>query len=165
MKGFKGMRRDMTCRGMQYKMGENHHIDGEIELGKRGFHFCEKLVDVFRYYDPFEEGNRFFEVETSGLCAFDKKKAVTSDMKVVRELTNKEVNRCYYSEAFEYSDANLNFMSGNGYGDGHDNGDGRGNGLGWGLSCGENGDGNCFGTAHDWYGVGYENIHKILIFK
>jgi hypothetical protein len=51
--GYKGFNGDMTCRCYQYKVGKTFHHDGEVEVGKSGFHFCEKLHDVFTHYPYF----------------------------------------------------------------------------------------------------------------
>jgi hypothetical protein len=54
-KGFKGFNEDMTNRyGQKFEEGKTYHTDEEIGFGndKYGFHFCEKIEDVFRYFDP-----------------------------------------------------------------------------------------------------------------
>ena len=134
MRGFKGMASDMTCRGMKYEVGKSYHVDGKIEVCHNGLHFCERLRDVFKFYS--RDKSRFFMVEASGTIKQDGKKSAASDLTVLRELDDIEVNRAYY-----------------GYGDG--NGNGNGNGYGYG-----NGDGNGYG---DGYGNG-DGIQKILIF-
>ena len=63
IKSYKGMDKDMKCRGFQYEVG------GECETDKAkacevGFHACEMPLDVFNYYPPAE--SRFFEVEQDG---------------------------------------------------------------------------------------------------
>ena len=127
MKGYKGMEHDMTCRGMQYKLGKSHHVDGEIELCENGSHFCENLIDVFDYYSR-NDSNRFFEIEAAGDIKTDGKKSVSSDMTILRELSEIEVNRCYYSDS-GYGNGNGNGY-GSGYGYGYGNGNGNGNGYG-----------------------------------
>ena len=55
MKAYKGFNKDMTCtpkgRAFQYKEGETYHED-EAALCKKGFHACERPLDVFGYYAP-----------------------------------------------------------------------------------------------------------------
>ena len=92
MKGYKGMNKDMTCRGMKFKVGGTYHVDGEIKLCSNGLHFCKNLKDVFEFYKR-DNDNRFFEVETDSLIQTDGKKSVTSDLTIIRELADKEVNR------------------------------------------------------------------------
>ena len=109
MKGYKGMDKDMKCRGMQYEIGKTYHVDGEIEICKNGLHFCEKLYDVFDYYG--RDGNRFFEVEAKPVDT-DGTKSVTDELTVIRELSELEINRCLYGYGYD---------NGYGYGDGYGN--------------------------------------------
>ena len=133
MKGYKGMNADMTCRGMPFEVGKSYHVDGNIEVCERGLHFCENLKDVFDYYG--RDGNRFFEVEASGTIDTDGEKSATSDLLIIRELTDVEINRTAYGYGYGYV-----YGNGNGYGDGYGNGNGNG------------------------YGNGYGNIQRILMF-
>ena len=173
MKGYKGMTKDMTCRGMQFMVGEKYHVDGEIEVCHNGLHFYEKLSDVFDYYQ--RDGNRFFIVDASGTIKTDGNESAASDMEIIRELNEIEINRVVYDDG--YGDGSGN---GNGYGYGYGDGDGKGNGYGYGNGYGNgngygdgdgNGDGSgdgygygsCYGNGYgDGYGNGY--IQKILLF-
>ena len=61
MKGYKGFDKDLKCYGgYQYEIGRTETTD-EAVLCKTGFHFCERPLDVFRYFAP--TGNRFCEIE------------------------------------------------------------------------------------------------------
>ena len=60
---YKGMDKDMKCRGFQYEFGGEYETD-EAKACECGFHACEYPLDVFNYYQP--AGSRFFEVEQSG---------------------------------------------------------------------------------------------------
>ena len=146
MKGYKGTDKDMRCRGMQYEVGKTFHADGKIEVCDNGLHFCIRLTDVFDYYEH-SNGNRFFEVEADGIINSDGKKSAASELTIIRELTDIEINRIAYGDGY-----------GNGYGygdgDGYGYGDGYGNGYGYGYGYG-NGYGN---------GDGYGNIQKVLMF-
>ena len=148
MRGYKGMNKDMKCRDMQYEVGKTYHADGKIELCENGLHFCKNLRDVFNFYDR-EDGNRFFEIEAEEIDT-DRKKSVTDELTVVRELSEIEINQCYYGDG--YGDGNgYGDDYGNGYGDGYGDGDGDGYGDGYGY-----GDGNGYGNGNG------KNIQKIL---
>ena len=64
IKGFKGTEKDMSCKGYRYELGKQFDLDDDIEplLCEKGFQFCKKLENVFRYY-KIGDGNRFFEVK------------------------------------------------------------------------------------------------------
>ena len=162
MKGYKGMSRDMTCRGMKYEIGKTYEVDGDIELCKRGLHFCKNLKDVFDYYNRDGE-NRFFEVEAVGQVVSGNDKSVTNKLKIIRELSKKIINRCIYG-----------YGNGDGYGYGYGDGDGYGNGDGYGYGDGYGngyGDGDGYGDGNgNGYGYGYGygdgyGIQRILNFK
>ena len=64
MEAFKGFKKDMTCRGFQFKEGETYVHDGEVSVCNSGFHSCEYPLDVFSYYSPNE--SVFFHVTAGG---------------------------------------------------------------------------------------------------
>ena len=169
MKGYKGMTAYMYCRGMQYEIGKSYHEDN-IALCERGLHFCKNLRDVFRFYG-LEDGNRFFEVEATGNIYQGGNKCVASDLTIIRELTDIEVNRNYYGNGYGDDDG---YGYGNGYGDDDGYGYGYGDGDGYGYGYGD-GNGNGYGDG-DGYGNGYGDddgdgngygygIQNVLIFK
>ena len=67
---FKGMDSKMQCRGMQYEVGKEFSVDGDIECCGNGLHACERPLDVFNYYAP-GAGSRYFRVTQSGDLARD----------------------------------------------------------------------------------------------
>ena len=152
MKGYKGTDKDMRCRGMQYEIGKTFHADGKIEVCDNGLHFCIRLTDVFDYY-KHGNGNRFFEVEADGIIDSDGKKSAASELKIIRELTDIEINRTVYG---------YGYGNGYGYGYGYSNGYGYGDGNGYGDG---DGDGNGYGNGYG-NGNGYSdgNIQKVLMF-
>ena len=65
VKGFKGTNKDMCCQDdYQYELGKQFDLDADVEpvICSKGFHFCKRLENVFKYYN-IGNGNRFFEVE------------------------------------------------------------------------------------------------------
>ena len=64
IKSYKGMDKNMQCRGFQYEPGGIYEADHAVRCGGPGFHACEIPLDVFGYYPPAD--SRFFEVEQDG---------------------------------------------------------------------------------------------------
>ncbi len=83
---YKGMDKDMKCRGFRYEVGGEYETD-EAEVCECGFHACEYPLDVFNYYPP--AGSRFFEVEQSGSISKSDEdtKVASSKIKIGAELS------------------------------------------------------------------------------
>lgn len=90
IKGYKVLNPDWTCRGFRYELGKTYKHEGEIELCKAGFHFCQMISNCFNYY-KFDSHNIVVEVEALGHTASNGIKSVTDEIKIVRELTWYEV--------------------------------------------------------------------------
>ena len=92
MKGYKVFNPDWTCKDMQYEVGKSYEMEEKPVICKRGFHFCEKAVDCFQYYN-FDSDNKVAEIEAFGELDFeeDKKKHCTNKIKIIRELNWHEV--------------------------------------------------------------------------
>lgn len=82
--GFKGFNPDMTCRGFQYKIGEEYEENGAIKACNNGFHFCEYPLDVLGHYAPSSEQglNRFCKVEGYGRLSKDNKDSKVASSKI-----------------------------------------------------------------------------------
>lgn len=91
VKGYKGFRDDLSCRGFKYEIGKEFIHNGRIEPCKSGFHFCRELKDVNDYYTLADENTRICEVEALGDVIDEENKTVTNKIKIVRELTKNEV--------------------------------------------------------------------------
>ncbi len=92
MKGFKGFDKDLKCRDLQYKIGEEVVHDGPLSLCNFGLHFCENPLDIFGYYPPASDMgtlNRYAEVEAEDIA--DKSdgdsKRVCKRLKLVAEVS------------------------------------------------------------------------------
>ena len=82
---YKGVDKDMKCRGFQYEVGKEYETDKAVAC-ECGFHACEYPLDVFNYYPP--AGSRFFEVEQSGELSKndDDSKVASTKIKIGAEL-------------------------------------------------------------------------------
>jgi len=86
IKGFKAFNKGLKCQGFQYKVGKEYKHEGDIELCKKGFHFCENPLDVLNYYDLCD--SEFAKVETNGKTEKDKEdtKICSDKIKIVSKI-------------------------------------------------------------------------------
>ncbi|OUQ32061.1 pentapeptide repeat-containing protein [Massilimicrobiota timonensis] len=92
IKGYKVFNPDWTCRGFQYEVGKTFEMEETPVCCDRGFHFCKKASDCFRYYN-FNSNNKVAEVTALGLIdnSGDGDKSCTNKIRIDRELTWHEV--------------------------------------------------------------------------
>ena len=98
MKYYKAMNKDMSCRGFQYEIGKTYNLrrNQNLELCKRGFHFCDILANCFNYYEKYN--SIICEVEPLGriIHSGNENKLVTDRIKIVRQLSNEEIKKEQY---------------------------------------------------------------------
>ena len=94
MKGYKVFNPDWSCREIQYKVGTSYKMDDKPVVCNRGFHFCIKASDCFKFYD-FNSQNKVAEIEAYGDIdqEADSSKCCTNKIKIVREIPWDEVLR------------------------------------------------------------------------
>ena len=94
MIGYKVFNHDWSCREMQYKVGTSYKMDDKPVVCNRGFHFCIKASDCFKFYD-FNSQNKVAEIEAYGDIdqEADSSKCCTNKIKIVREIPWDEVLR------------------------------------------------------------------------
>ena len=163
MRGYKGMRHDMTCRGIKFEIGKTYHVNGDINICKNGLHFCEKLIDVLKFYCIIDN-NRYFEVEADGVIKTDGIKSVASSLTIIRELKDIELYRAIYETGYGYGHGYSNSGDGNDYGYRY-YGDGYCYTIGIDYAHGDDGYGNGYGNGYsngygDTYGNGSGNGYR-----
>nr|DAH33149.1 MAG TPA: hypothetical protein [Caudoviricetes sp.] len=89
MKGYKGFRKGLICKGKQY--AENTVFEEEAVICENGMHFCKNPFDVLDYYGFVDEKgsmNEFAEVEAlAETYTNDNKKYCTTKLKVGAKLS------------------------------------------------------------------------------
>ena len=94
MKGYKVFNSDWTCnpdgKPFQYEVGKVFEENVRLSVCNRGFHFCEKAADCFKYYG-FDSSNKVAEVETLGEVITEGDKSCTNKIHIVREITWQEL--------------------------------------------------------------------------
>jgi len=109
--GYKGMKSDMTCRGIKFEVGKTYYIDKDKKVRERSnpidynrpnerlklctndvIHYCNNLKDVQSYYNLNDERHRFFVVQILGeFIDGEDGKSGTDCIKILRELSREEV--------------------------------------------------------------------------
>ena len=86
IKSYKGFDKNLKCRDLQYEIGKEYEMDGEIKVCRRGFHACESPLEVFDHYSMI--GSRFCEVEQDGNISKEDRetKICSSKIKIKAEL-------------------------------------------------------------------------------
>ena len=95
MRGYKALNEDMsTIHGdMTYELNKEYSIYGKLKMCNNGYHFCNKLIDVYNYYSS---NSRIFEIDTlNGIVIKDNEydKYCSSKIKLIREISEKEINK------------------------------------------------------------------------
>ena len=96
MKGYKALPHEMRAvhgNNMQYELGKDYSINGEVIPCRNGFHFCEKIEELNCYYDITD--SRIFEVEADGIIRQHENKYVAEKIKLVRELSKEEIKKYF----------------------------------------------------------------------
>ena len=85
IKTYKGFNENLCCRDMQYEIGKSYEEPNAVVCSK-GFHACERPLDVFYYYPPAT--SRFCETEQSGEIskASDDTKVSSTKIKIGAEI-------------------------------------------------------------------------------
>ena len=115
MKGYKVFNSDWTCKGFQYQVGKKYKTEGELEICKNGFHFCEKVKDCFNYYS-FDSRNKVAEVVASGEIITEHDKSCASEIEILSEVNWHEIlelvnigkNNSGYSNSGDSNSGNWN---------------------------------------------------------
>ena len=92
IKSYKGFDKNLKCRDFQYEEGKEYEMPEEgINACEKGFHACERPVDMFSYYAP---GNSVFhEVEQSGAISRhdEDSKIASSKIKIGAKLSIRKI--------------------------------------------------------------------------
>ena len=91
-------------------LGKHFHLDGEIKFHKRGYHFCKRIEDTFRYSGGIQNPNIIIaEVEASNIIDEGSDEYfgyydmyATSDLYVKRILTREEIIDFFLNKAYNY---------------------------------------------------------------
>jgi hypothetical protein len=107
---YKGFDKDLKCRGEQFQVGEIYSKNVEVKIPKLctsdGYHYCNKLEDVYNYYSE-KEDNRFCEIQVLGAFTDGGDKSTTTTFKILRELTKHDLMKINLGKNTEKRENNL----------------------------------------------------------
>jgi hypothetical protein len=96
---FKAFDRNLKCRSYQFEIGKTFIEDIEPKLCSKGFHFCYRLTDTFKYYSKFS--SRVCIIKPSGKILKGDDKCCSNQIEIVRELTEDEIKHILQLEGEE----------------------------------------------------------------
>jgi len=94
-KGFLLLDGKLVCRGFEFEIGGEYKLDEPIMLCKTGFHYCNILQDVFKYY--YGNDMIYCEVEALGDVDSADDKCCTNHIRVLKPL-NGVIGKCWFME-------------------------------------------------------------------
>lgn len=89
--GVKGFDKELVCRKLKYEIGNTYEMQDNPKLCSKGYHYSKNIKDCFSFY-PNNGSNRFCLVEILGEIDEGVGKCSTNKIRIVRELTNEEIN-------------------------------------------------------------------------
>ncbi len=97
--GFKAFNKGLIDNyGNKYEVLKHYHFSGDVKFQKGGFHFCENIEDVLRYYTSFEKDIEICFVKGYGIISsFEDdyygyyNMYASSDFKILKVLTKEEI--------------------------------------------------------------------------
>ena len=86
-KAYKGMNNWMKCRWYQFELGKTFKEDN-CKLCNSWFHYCEKLEDIYLYYDKWCD---IYEIEIKWQVDFWLNKCATTDIKILKKMSSYDI--------------------------------------------------------------------------
>ena len=101
MKGYKTSENGI-CNGFKFEVGKTYTLKkGKLKMCKNGFHFCENIDDVFKWYNYNRNKTIIFEIEALGKVIKDIDKCATNKIKILRIIPLKEYNKLFKKYKFD----------------------------------------------------------------
>jgi len=95
MIAFKGTN-NFQCLRKKYEVGETYSYNRKLIMCKQGFHFCQKLEDVHKFYNLFNKDTIVLKIEVFGDIITNGDKSVTNKFKVLETIPKNKYHS--YSE-------------------------------------------------------------------
>src|SRR5260221_1152866 len=104
--GYKGFDKDWKCLNQQYKVGETIEFDRDIKLCVSGLHFCERPLDVLRYYRLIGSNFAIVEAESVSDETENDSKRVAKKLTITASITLKDMINASVKFIFDKIEAN-----------------------------------------------------------
>lgn len=110
-KGYKAFNNNLTNRyGIPFEEGKTYTITGELRYGNdgNGFHFCKRLEDTLRYFDPHNiaiaEVTSLGDIIEREDTVYDYYNLyVTNILRIDKVLTREEIISMYLNNSYQFS--------------------------------------------------------------
>ena len=93
--GYKGLKiqpdGSLKCRDMVYNVGTVYCQTNDPKTCSHGFHFCEKLENVFAHYDYLNKNNVFYKVKGFGKIDITNDKCSAQSIQILEKVTDEEL--------------------------------------------------------------------------
>jgi len=105
--GYKGFDRDLRCINTAFEIGGTY--TKVLPEGKEiprlctsdGFHYCNTLDEVFRWYSPRGTKNRFCKIEILGPHTDGDNKSITTSFKILEEISIEDIRKEFVVKYFD----------------------------------------------------------------
>ena len=111
MIGYKGFNSKLQgYNNFQFQEGLTYEIEGNLEMCKNGFHFCDMPLNVLEYY-PNVKNNKYAIIEALGKVIVDNEynKLVTDIIKIVKIISFEELKNLCKNGIFNVKTGNYYF--------------------------------------------------------
>lgn len=90
--GYKAFDEDLkSLFGNQFEIGKTYEIkDNNLKMKFKGFHFCEDVYDIFKYYRPKIRKIRICKIKAENIIIKDEDKSVTNKITIIEEINYKD---------------------------------------------------------------------------
>lgn len=90
--GYKAFDENLkSLLGNQFEIGKTYEIEEDnLKIRINGFHFCEDVYDIFKYYRPKIREIRICKIKAENIIIKDEDKSVTNKITIIEEINYKD---------------------------------------------------------------------------
>lgn len=90
--GYKAFDENLkSLLGNQFEIGKTYEIEEDnLKIRINGFHFCEGIYDIFKYYRPKIRKIRICKIKAENIIIKDEDKSVTNKITIIEEINYKD---------------------------------------------------------------------------